>query len=86
MRKICLFNAYGSPPTTWPPAFPRRLIRFWPEGRTEHEANKVYGRADYWGVEGGGGGRQDGRSCPAARRVGNDDLKLAGEVWRAGGI
>lgn len=40
------------------PDFPPRAIRDWPEGRTDQEACKVFGRADYWGAEGGGGGRE----------------------------
>jgi hypothetical protein len=35
---------------------------------TDDEAIEVYRRANYWGVEGGGGGCQDGRSGTACRK------------------
>ena len=55
------------------------------EGRTD-EADTVYGRADYRGFAGGGGGREDGRSGPQAWRVGSDAVQLEGQVWRPGSV
>ena len=47
---------------------------------------EVYRRADHWRAEGGRGGCEDRRPGPSIWSVGNDDLQLEVEVWRAGGV
>lgn len=42
----------GHDVTLDPPIFPPRVIRVWPDGRTDDDARKVFGGADYRGAEG----------------------------------